>query len=229
MSDSMKGPGFVIVNGWAPAFRTARAGELTVHPFSQYTNEIPLRDDGDFAKEILYHRLSVSLTAGGPPNCTYLDGSGIVQYAEDPTLTQSDMDDFMEELQYGPPVMTRGLYNMSSAAPDIVVKRPCFVVIELHVTAGLKFVRNDAAIETEKDFSVSKKYCNLIHYDAEWLSSTTKSSATEDTFLVQFGVHDVSPTTSNTNDNFNLRMQMGDDQHPTFIFIDPALKNRGPR
>jgi hypothetical protein len=227
MSESeLKRPGFLMFNNWAPPD----------HGFRNFTNQptypLPIRTDANFAREILYHRLSVSTAFGGDPSYSYLPGSGIAQYDRDPILTPSDIGNFMDDLQSGPPELTRELYNMANDAPHIVVKRPCYVVIELHVGMGLKFVRNGDAIATQDDFrsgAYAGKYQNLNHYDVEWHTPTPTSSPTLDTFLIYFGVRNVRYADENINDRFNLCLQQGDDPERTIVLIDPAIKNRGPR
>jgi len=194
----------------------------SVHP-------LPPEDDttNPFALEILYHRLSVSMTASGLPSCTYLDGSGISQYnAGDLPLDQTDIQNYMDDLQTGLPTVTCGLYNASSDAPNIMVRNPCYVIIELHTSLGLRFINGETnipALQTQLDWA--GRYCNLWQYDVEWNKSQTPSEITEDCYLLYFGVRSV---VVGNNDRFNLNFQSGDDPDAIYITVDPAIKNRGP-
>jgi len=207
--------------------RAPRADILSAPGSTVYV--LPHQDDisHPFAVEILYHRLSVSMTASGLPSCTYLDGSGISQYAaSDLPLDQTDIQNYMDDLQNGLPTVTRGLYNAPSDAPNIMVRNPCYVIIELHTSMGLRFVNgatDTPALQTQMNWA--GRYCNLFQYDVDWNKSDNPSDITEDCYLLYFGVRSVMV---GNNDRFNLNFQTGDDPDAIYITVDPAIKNRGP-
>jgi len=178
-----------------------------------------------FAQEILYCKLSVSLSANGSTTTTFMSGSGIYQDPTKPTLNQTDIQNFMTSLASGSPPGLSPLYNAD--APNVLVKNPCYVVFELHPPAGLKFVSGDAAIKMQGNLPA--QYVNLWHYGVDWVPTPDISPTTEDCLLIYFGVVTVDDATLHINDRFNINLQTGDQPDVNLIVIDPAIKNRGPK
>lgn len=168
------------------------------------------------AAEILYHKLQVSISSGLDFSYTYLEGSGI--------YTNGTIDDFLGELEdTGAPYISSLLYNMANDAPNIVVKRSCFVVIELHGLPNLRFQSSHRAIDTVQDYHA--EYCSLVHIDTSWAESPVTSSSTEPCWLAYFGVD--SPQ-SNRDDGYNLYFQFDQSSNQTiYAQVDPMIKNKG--
>lgn len=226
-------PSITIVPNWRPGPPPTESSNLLAAALSStFGSSGPmylLGDEDDsttgFAQEILYCRLSVSLSTGGVPIFAFLSGSGIFRDPTKSTLLEADIQDFMAGLASVTPTSLPALYNAD--APNILVKVPCYIVIELHPPTGLKFVNGDAAIKLQTD--LSDRYCNLWHYGVDWIATPNVSPTTEDCVLIYFGVHDVADASLRENDRFNINLQNGDQPEATLIIVDPAIKNRGPK
>jgi len=225
-------PGLTVVPNWRPSPLPNEGANLLAAALAPFASPGPaylLGDEDDrttgFAEEILYCRLSVSLSPGGVPAFAFLGGSGIYRDATKPNLLEADVQDFVTGLASITPSGLPALYNAD--APNILVKYPCYIVIELHPPAGLKFVNGDAALKLQSD--LSDRYCNLWHYGVDWVATRDVSPTTEDCLLIYFGVVTVAEASLRENDRFNINLQTGDQPDATLIVVDPAIKNRGPK
>lgn len=227
-------PSITIVPNWRPGqLRAGGAAGLTAAPAalvgSPTISTYALGDYDDsttgFAQEILYCKLSVTLSPGGVPTMAFMAGSGIYRDAGGATLLEADIQTFVTDLRSGPPTLDEPLYNAD--APNVLVKNPCYIVFELHPPPGLKFVNGDAAIKMQAP--LSNRYCNLWHYGVDWIATEDISPTGEDCLLIYFGVRDVADAALHENDRFNINLQTGDQPDVTLIVVDPAIKNRGPK
>jgi len=203
------------------------------NPLTQSTNPLPSNVTDDFAKEIVYYKLSLNWTASGVPNCLYASVSGVKRY--DNTVTQDDVQTFINNLieQGGPPDFSVVPYNSLNDAPNIQVKYPCYVVVDMDVPPGLRFIDGEPAIYTQHDYRSANYYhyyCNLMQYDGDGNATAGHSSGNIENpcCLISFGVRHISPYPTWELDYFNYNLESGSDPSPTFHYIDPVIRNRGP-
>jgi len=178
--------------------------------------------------EILYVKLQIDLQ---PMQYTYLYGSGIYRWAGDPAH-QVNLNDFMTgyrngDLSTAPNLaFAQNLYNTAGIGgpPHIVVKKQCYVVLELNSSANLFFCENAKGISTD-DSNAGDDYCALTHYDINGMPSTT-SQAPASCTLLSFAVENPNKD-DRLQDQYNLYLQMGTISNATFLTVDPFIKNRG--
>jgi len=183
--------------------------------------------------EILYHRLQVNLQ---PVSYEYLTGSGIYRYTGNPNHTV-DIQDFLHA--YYPDgdlssaanlTFAQNLYNMSGTggAPNMIVKKQCYVVVELNGGPGLSCLAGAAAIDTDDD-KCGDDYCGLNHVDASGTphpGTAPREADNNPCQLLYFGVEN--PDLANRErDQFNLYLQVESPTNVTFVTVDPFIKNRG--
>ncbi|HEX4295056.1 MAG TPA: nucleotide synthetase [Rhizomicrobium sp.] len=182
-------------------------------------SNIPHQTTPGATTEILYHQLQINMTSPTGPYSEYLSGSGI-------NRSQS-IDDFMTALENGTQTVDRPLYNMLSDAPNIVVRNPCFIVIQLIGSTNIRFQPDAEPIKTQDDYSSTFKYCNMVCYDTSWDPQPDTTPVDDACYLIYFECQEVDPPDA---DYFSLCLQVGNDgSGPDYLTIDPAIKNRGPK
>lgn len=184
------------------------------------------------ATEIVYHRLQVDDTTHA---ASYMAGSGIyVNKTTGQKVTEAILGDFLSAVQSGNPsgstlvTLASGLHNPFDA-PSIMLWHDSFVVVDL-VSPTFKFRvdQSDAspanwldAVETHDPLAAS--YYDLVHIDT---TGAPYNQATS-TACQRFYFYAVAPTGTDSDDPFNLYLEM---DHPTridFVILDPFIKNRG--
>jgi hypothetical protein len=177
--------------------------------------------------EILYHRLQVA----GTSTYSYLSGSGIYRNASNPgdEVQPSDFDEFIAALVDGDPsdansvVYDDPLHNFANGAPNIVVKKQCYVVVELNGPPGMRFLPGAPAIKTV--YNVPHYYYDLKHIDSAGNTGGTSTPMDVPCLLFYFSVEH--PYNDHVDDQFNLYLQIDSPQSVTFVAVDPYIKNRG--
>jgi len=188
---------------------------------SAMKSETSIEDDSGFtASEILYHKLQISVSPDLAFTYSYLNGSGVF-------WNYDGIDDFLGALRISPAplVPDAGLYGVANSAPNVVVKHKCYVVIELHGAANLRFRSGQPAIKMGDDYG-HLHYCSLVHVDTTWEHHPTVApDDDEPCYLAYFGIND--PIPESGHQLYYLYFQFDQSGDVILAMIDPAIKNRG--
>ncbi len=161
--------------------------------------------------EIVFHRLQITRKST-PPSFQYIEPSGIYR-----NIT---IDDFTYQLQNNIlPPKTRGLYNINTdTPPDIVVKQPSYVIVQIIGAddSSLAFQDNVPAMLTETDKHDLYTGLAPCYYESDGHGR-----------VIEF--QDFNPPPSGS-DSYNMYLQYGPAGQPPIKWTeDPKIKNRGTR
>jgi|GEM_PF-6696660 len=185
---------------------------------------------GDFAYEILYHRMTISVS-GLQFSYDYGYGSGILR----PTTAGQTIDDvhnldgYISDLQSGVYDGTLpSLYNAHNAAPDIDVKKPCYIVLDIRGPQALSFQPTEYGVLI--DPAKAAKYSCLYEYNTSLTRYAGKAppaaSNADLCYIAIFGIK--TPSYDNALDTYSLSFQIAQSSgSPINAQIDPHIKNRG--
>jgi hypothetical protein len=118
---------------------------------------------------------------------------------------------------------------IQQSPPDVVVRVPCYVVIELNSLLQLNFSRGHPGMKVSQ--SVVGAYDGLMHVGSTSGTPTANSAPTnEDCRLIYFAAVSPLPTSQGVGDPFNLYVEYNQGSsfgRPISITIDPDIKNDG--
>lgn len=193
-------------------------------------NPITATPSGTFAPvEVVYLKMNIALS-GSTTNLklvySYAGGSG--RY---PLNSYTSLDtDFLDPLREGTlsDMQYSNLYTSTLGPPNILVKRQCYVAIELSGLDNIKFLPSAAGIDTK--LNKAAYYCGLTHYDSTYTPNPNPAVAPPDDglFLI-FDVQKTPPAATTDGDtNYTMYFQFDQDSGNTIYgSVDPAIKNRG--
>lgn len=194
------------------------AGEEVTEPPKRYAAGV-----ADFAEEIIYHRMQVSVSPELTFSYDFLPGSGVYRPAQ--IIKDADLDSLIVGLQGGTLPVSSSLYNMHGAAPNIVAKKKCFIAIELVGPQNLMFRPGAPAIKIDQ--TKASYYTGLFHYDTSLIRypDNAPTADQEPCYIVCFGL---SNFRVDDKDDFSIFFQFTQPSNSTiYAEVDPHIKNRG--
>jgi len=184
---------------------------------------VPAYGKADFAKEIIYLQMQVSVSPDLQFSYQYLSGSGVLVPDDEGIIKDADLDDYVQDLQAGAYAgLLDPVHNTLNAAPNIVTVQPCYIVMELFASPTLIFEPGYPGIKVEH----ANDYDTLYYYDTSLTRTPRNPAAGEPCYIVCFGLKtDLAATRT---DQYSILLQFAQASGNTIdAEVDPHIKNRG--
>jgi len=160
-------------------------------------------------QEILLYCLQVNVSTGV---CTYSSSSGSY-------TSYSSISLFIGALEAGTlsaPNAPLPPFGSGEAPPDIIVTKPCYVVVELSSPDQPTLCFQSTAMTTQTD-------CSTRYYALTEISMNSEGTPT----VAYFAVPVVAPASEKVDDPYTLFLQYMSDGSAIPYDIDPCIRNRG--